>query len=52
MIAVWRHHYNSIRPHSSLGYQPPAPEVLHWPAINCQPASQSTERLAYKEIRN
>lgn len=21
----WRHHYNHIRPHSSLGYKPPAP---------------------------
>ena len=21
----WRHHYNHIRPHSSLGYRPPAP---------------------------
>lgn len=23
--------YNSIRPHSSLGYQPPVPEVVIWP---------------------
>ena len=23
----WRRHYNAIRPHSSLGYQPPAPET-------------------------
>ena len=23
----WRKHYNTIRPHSSLGYRPPAPEV-------------------------
>jgi transposase InsO family protein len=23
----WRMHYNTIRPHSSLGYQPPAPET-------------------------
>jgi putative transposase len=22
----WRIHYNTIRPHSSLGYRPPAPE--------------------------
>jgi transposase InsO family protein len=22
----WRKHYNTIRPHSSLGYRPPAPE--------------------------
>ncbi len=24
----WRTHDNSIRPHSSLGYRPPAPEVV------------------------
>lgn len=24
----WRHHYNTVRPHSSLGYRPPAPETL------------------------
>jgi len=25
MIEQWRHHYNHIRPHSSLKYKPPAP---------------------------
>ena len=25
IIETWRHHYNHIRPHSSLGYRPPAP---------------------------
>ena len=24
----WRNEYNQIRPHSALGYQPPAPEVI------------------------
>lgn len=23
----WRHHYNHVRPHSSLGYRPPAPRA-------------------------
>ena len=32
LIEAWRHQYNTIRPHSSLGYRPPAPEVLIWPA--------------------
>lgn len=32
MIEAWRRHYNTIRPHSSLGYRPPAPEALVWPA--------------------
>ena len=26
--AEWRRHYNTERPHSALGYRPPAPEVL------------------------
>jgi putative transposase len=31
VIEQWRKDYNTIRPHSSLGYQPPAPEVVIWP---------------------
>jgi len=27
LIEQWRKEYNQIRPHSSLGYQPPAPEA-------------------------
>lgn len=27
LIERWRREYNTIRPHSSLGYQPPAPEA-------------------------
>ena len=26
LIENWRCHYNTIRPHGSLGYRPPAPE--------------------------
>ncbi|MEE9176574.1 MAG: integrase core domain-containing protein, partial [Thermodesulfobacteriota bacterium] len=25
LIEKWRRHYNEVRPHSSLGYRPPAP---------------------------
>src|SRR3712207_6188221 len=28
VIGAWRDHYNRVRPHSSLGYRPPAPETL------------------------
>lgn len=28
IIETWRVHYNSKRPHASLGYRPPAPDVL------------------------
>ncbi len=27
LIERWRGHYNTLRPHSSLGYRPPAPEA-------------------------
>ena len=29
--ARWRQHYNTRRPHSSLGYKPPAPPAVLWP---------------------
>jgi putative transposase len=32
LIERWRQHYNAVRPHSSLGYRPPAPETLLPPA--------------------
>jgi transposase InsO family protein len=28
VIGAWRDHYNRVRPHSSLGYRPPAPVAL------------------------
>lgn len=28
LIKRWRQHYNTIRPHSSLGYRPPAPKTI------------------------
>ena len=33
LIERWRREYNTIRPHSSLGYRPPAPEAIApcWP---------------------
>jgi len=45
LIEQWRHHYNTIRPHSSLGYKAPAPETI-LPAVNsinyveCQPPQE------------
>ena len=32
VIEAWRRHYNTVRPHSSLRYRPPAPEAICWPA--------------------
>ncbi len=28
IIEQWRKHYNTVRPHSALGYRPPAPETF------------------------
>jgi transposase InsO family protein len=36
VIETWRQQYNTIRPHSSLGYRPPAPETF----IPARPPSQ------------
>jgi putative transposase len=30
VIERWRRHHNTSRPHSALGYRPPAPEVVLW----------------------
>jgi putative transposase len=32
VIEGWRRHYSTGRPHSALGYRPPTPEVVPWPA--------------------
>jgi len=28
VIEQWRKHYNTVRPHSSLDYRPPAPQAF------------------------
>jgi putative transposase len=28
LIERWRRHYNTVRPHSSLGYKPPTPQTI------------------------
>jgi len=47
VIESWRRHYNTIRPHASIGYKPPAPEVFvpafaAWPAALRRPAPPAT----------
>jgi len=39
VIESWRCHYNAVRPHQSLGYRPPAPEVL-LPALVAWPSAR------------
>lgn len=48
LIEAWRRHYNTVRPHSALGYRPPAPEVFPLPAFNI---ARTTE-VARNEIPN
>jgi putative transposase len=38
VIESWRRHYNAVRPHQSLGYRPPAPEVFV-PALAARPST-------------
>jgi putative transposase len=39
LIERWRHEYNAVRPHSSLGYRPPAPETIQPRWLNKQTLS-------------
>jgi len=34
LIEQWRREYNHLRPHSSLGGRPPAPETIAWPGFS------------------
>ena len=47
VIESWRRHYNAVRPHESLGYRPPAPEVFvpaqaAWPSARLGSAPTTT----------
>jgi transposase InsO family protein len=51
VIESWRRHYNAVRPHASLHYKPPAPEVFvpalaAWPPTQPPAAPPSTQPLA------
>ena len=50
IIEAWRRYYNTERPHSSLGYRPPAPETIVWPAPNRGSAPPSAQAMAAKPI--
>ena len=57
VIESWRRHYNAVRPHASLGYKPPAPEVFvpalaAWPSARPQPAPTATLPLAQRPPLN
>jgi putative transposase len=57
IIESWRRHFNTVRPHASLGYRPPAPEVFvpafaAWPAALTRPAPPAMLMLAPRPTLN
>ena len=47
LIEAWRVHYNTLRPHSALGYRPPAPEAIapNWMTAPRLPSGSAALRL-------
>ena len=58
IIEAWRRHFNAVRPHASLGYRAPAPEVfvstlaMAWPAPRRASAPPAMPRLASELMMN
>ena len=57
VIESWRRHDKTKRPHASLGYRPPAPEVFvpafaAWPAALTRPAPPARLSLAPRPTMN
>ena len=57
IIESWRRHYNTVRPHGSLGYRPPAPEVFvpafaAWPTALTRPTPPGAPMLAPRPTLN
>src|SRR5215203_2836357 len=57
VIESWRRRYNAIRPHASLGYKAPAPEVFvlalaSWPGAQPRPAPPAMLPVAPRRTLN
>ena len=50
IIEAWRRYYNTKRPHSSLGYKPPAPEAIVWPSKPAGSLPPAAQAMAEKPI--
>jgi putative transposase len=46
LIEQWWRHCNGVRPHSALGYRPPAPETIAFPRAGLQSTWNSMESAA------
>ena len=49
VIEGWRVYYNTVRPHSSLGYRPPAPEAI-WPSKKDMSSTPSAPASAPRPV--
>ena len=53
LVQGWRREYNQVRPHSSWGYRPPAPEAtLLQPATLCFAGSNNLLPYRFYELRS
>ena len=50
IIEAWRRYYNTERPHSSLGYKPPAPEAIAWPSKPAGSLPPPAQAIAEKPV--
>jgi putative transposase len=50
IIEAWRRYYNTERPHSSLGYKPPAPEAIACPSKPAGSLPPAAQAMAEKPI--
>ena len=50
VIEGGRRHHNTLRPPSSLGSVPPAPEVVRWPAALPRPAPPATPAVTLRPV--
>ena len=50
VIESWQRHYNTVRPHASLGYRAPAPEVIVPAFASSQPASPPIPAMASRPL--
>ena len=50
LIERWRRHYNTARPHSSLGYRPPAPEAVMLESIAAECPSATLQGFPQRQV--
>lgn len=52
MIEQWRYHYNNHRPHSALGYQPPAPLTTTPKLTPVLPSPMMQQSISMQLVKN